>query len=57
MVEGKGKHFDPDILDTFLELEEDFRQIALEFADFDEERNTLAGNSEWKKSLGGTSVF
>ena len=53
----RGKHFDPDILDTFLELEEDFRQIALEFADYDEERNTLAGYSERKKSVGGSSVF
>ncbi len=40
--EGKGQHFDPDMTDAFLELEEEFRQIALEFADFDEEREALA---------------
>ncbi len=40
--EGKGSHFDPDMVDAFLDIEEDFRQIALEFADFDEERETLA---------------
>jgi len=36
--EGKGTHFDPDMVEAFLELEDKFRQIALEFADFDEER-------------------
>ncbi|UCD82752.1 MAG: response regulator [Desulfobacterales bacterium] len=43
IVEGKGKHFDPDIVDAFLELEDTFRNIALTFADFDEERQMLAG--------------
>jgi putative two-component system response regulator len=42
IVEGKGKHFDPDIVDAFLELEDTFRNIALTFADFDEERQILA---------------
>ncbi len=40
--EGKGSHFDPDMVDAFLEVQEEFRQIALEHADFDEERETLA---------------
>ncbi len=39
--EGKGSHFDPDMVDAFLEITEDFRKVALEFADFDEERETL----------------
>jgi len=39
--EGKGSHFDPDMVDAFLELQEEFRQIALEFADFEEEREAL----------------
>jgi len=43
IVEEKGKHFDPDMVDAFLELEEEFRQIALEFADYDEERVALSG--------------
>ncbi|MFH0996700.1 MAG: HD domain-containing phosphohydrolase [Pseudomonadota bacterium] len=33
IVNGKGKHFDPDIVDAFLQLETRFRQIAREFAD------------------------
>ena len=35
MVEGRGSHFDPDILDAFLEIQEEFRQIALRHADSD----------------------
>ncbi len=42
IAEGKGQHFDPDMVDAFLELEDQFRQIALEHADFDEERKNLA---------------
>ena len=41
IFEGKGKHFNPDIVDAFLELENKFRSIALEFADFQEERDAL----------------
>jgi len=40
--EGRGQHFDADMVDVFLEIEENFRQIALEYADFDEERETLS---------------
>ena len=39
--EGKGSHFDPDMVDAFLEIHEEFRRVALEFADFDEEKATL----------------
>jgi putative two-component system response regulator len=42
ITEGKGKHFDPDMVDAFLEIQEEFRQIALEFAEFDEEREALS---------------
>ena len=43
IVEGKGKHFDPDVVDAFLELEDTFRNIALTFADYEEERQMLGG--------------
>lgn len=33
MREGRGSHFDPDVLDAFVILEEAFAQIAREFAD------------------------
>jgi len=43
IVEGKGKHFDPDLVDAFVELKETFRNIALTFADYEEERQMLGG--------------
>lgn len=46
MLKGRGTHFDPDMIDAFLEIEEEFRKIALEFADFAEERKMLALNSK-----------
>jgi putative two-component system response regulator len=42
ILEGKGSHFDPDMVDAFMAIQEDFRQIALEYADFDEEKEALA---------------
>jgi putative two-component system response regulator len=39
---GRGAHFDPDVADAFIELEAVFRNIALAYADFEEERETLA---------------
>ena len=33
MKEGRGTHFDPDILDAFLELEKDFEEVAKSFID------------------------
>ncbi len=41
IAEGKGSHFDPDIADAFIDLQEEFKQIALKFADFEEEREAL----------------
>ncbi len=41
IAEGQGTQFDPDVAGGFLEIAEDFRRIALEFADRDEEREAL----------------
>jgi putative two-component system response regulator len=41
IISEKGKYFDPDIVDAFLDNHVEFRQIALRFADFDEERSVL----------------
>ncbi len=35
IIEGKGTHFDPDIVDAFVLRQEDFRAIAIRFADSD----------------------
>jgi len=37
IFEGRGTHFDPDIVDTFMTLQEDFRSIAQTFGDSDTE--------------------
>ena len=31
--DGRGSHFDPDMVDAFLTLSEEFRRIAQQFAD------------------------
>jgi putative two-component system response regulator len=43
ITEGRGRHFDPDVVDAFLELQSVFRNIALTFADCEEERQMLRG--------------
>jgi len=48
IAEGKGQHFDPHMVDAFLEIQEEFRSIALEFADFEEEREALSVDSGFK---------
>ena len=46
IIEGKDRHFDPEIVDAFVELQETFRNIALTFADYEEEREMLGGGKE-----------
>jgi putative two-component system response regulator len=35
--EGKGSHFDPDMVDAFVEIQEDFRAIAKRYGDSDDD--------------------
>lgn len=35
--EGRGSHFDPDLVDAFVVLQQEFRDIAARFADSDED--------------------
>ena len=37
MKESRGTHFDPDILDAFLEIKDEFEEIANNFADNDKD--------------------
>ena len=46
IAKGKGGHFDPDVVDAFLELESTFRNIALTYADHDQEREVLGGRPQ-----------
>ena len=41
IVKGRGAHFDPDLVDAFIEINHEFRLIAMQFADPD-----LGGDSE-----------
>lgn len=40
---GSGTHFDPDLVEAFLGIHETFRNIALTYADCDEEREMPGG--------------
>ncbi|MEA3641316.1 MAG: response regulator [Lamprobacter sp.] len=42
ICEGRGGHFDPQVVDAFIECQEDFRQIALAHADHQEEVDVLS---------------
>ncbi len=42
ILEGAGNHFDPDMIEAFMAIQEDFRQIAIRSADFEEEKMALA---------------
>lgn len=53
IIEGKGKHFDPDMVDAFVEIQDEFRAIAQRYADTDfdmlqkeEYRRNVLGNLE-----------
>jgi len=39
---GRGQHFDPDMADVFIDHADEFREIALNFVDFEEERKNLS---------------
>ena len=42
IIEGKGSHFDPDIVDAFVELAEEFRAVATRFSDSDSDLEAKA---------------
>jgi putative two-component system response regulator len=54
--EGRGRHFDPDVADAFLELQVVFRNIALTYADFDEEREMLGSGMNCIEPLDGQGI-
>ena len=37
IADGRGKHFDPDVVDAFLQLADEFHAIAEKYADNDED--------------------
>jgi len=50
MIEGKGRHFDPDMIDALVAVQEEFRGIAQRFRDTDED---MAAKKAQMDRLGG----
>ncbi|NJD08682.1 MAG: CHASE2 domain-containing protein [Methylococcaceae bacterium] len=46
IAQGSGQHFDPELVNAFLDIHEEFRDIALRFLDDDEQRQTLLGEAK-----------
>ena len=49
IIQGKGSHFDADIVEAFLELQDEFRAIAARFADSDADMAEKAAQLERQK--------
>ncbi len=45
IAEGRGSHFDPDIVDAFLAVQDDFHAIAVRYADTDDDLHEKASHS------------
>ena len=56
IVKGRGSHFDPDVVDAFVALGSTFRNIALAYADYDEEREALGGQTTPQPSGAGRTM-
>ena len=51
ILEGKGIHFDPDIVDAFIAIEETFRNIALIYSDEDYEDKKGLNSLEYNTNI------
>ena len=36
ILEGRGSHFDPDMVDAFMEITDEFKKVAIKYADSEE---------------------
>lgn len=50
IIEGRGKHFDPDMVDAFIEIQDAFQAIAARFIDTDQ---LLAQKEQFNKLVNG----
>ena len=48
IIEGRGQHFDPDMVDAFVALQDEFRAIAARYAD--SEADMLAKKQQLERS-------
>ena len=51
---GSGSHFDPEVVEAFTSIEDTFRNIALTYADYEEEREMLSGGKAVQSASGRT---
>ena len=56
MREGRGAHFDPDVLDAFVELHEEFQTIAARFTDSSEDLTRKQQQVESAQMQAGQAV-
>ena len=45
ILEGKGSHFDPDMVDAFMEISDEFYDVSQDFADSEADVKAKAGIS------------
>ena len=48
ILEGRGSHFDPDVVEAFAEITDQFRDIAVRYSDGE---RRPAGAGGWPQSL------
>ena len=49
MLEGKGRHFDPDVIDAFMECEAEFKAIGEKYSDSEADVLKKTLSKEWAK--------
>ena len=49
MLEGKGRHFDPDVIDAFMECEAEFKVIGEKYSDSEADVLKKTLSKEWAK--------
>ena len=54
ITEGRGNHFDPDIVDAFLQIQDTIVAIAQRFADTDADMQEKARQMDVLSGVGGT---
>ena len=47
IAEGRGSHFDPDVVDAFFQIEQTFIAIAIRYRDSDQELQAISNHKRW----------
>jgi len=46
IFDGRGGQFDPEVVDAFMEIQNEFKKVALEYVDYDDELMRLTENED-----------